>query len=88
MNPRNPTPPLEIESLLTADQRRVSIAEHAIFGESISLPAFDQFEDAIRPIRPAQTRSNRETSRLNALLDEIEVENLRSQSFEEKGGLI
>ena len=85
----HPTPPLEIESLLTADQRRVTVAEHGKFRESISsLAAFDQLEDAIRPFRAAQTRSNRETSRLNALLDDILVEQLRIGAFEETGGMI
>ena len=88
MNP-NPTPPLEIESLLTADQRRVvSVSEHAAFLEGISSPAFDQFEDAVGSFRPAQTRSKKQTSRLEALLDDLEVERLRAGAFEETGGRI
>ena len=75
--------PLEIESLLTADERRVSIAEHAQFRESISLPAFDQFEDAVGSFQPVQRRSEKQTSKLEALLDDLEIERLRSQAFEE-----
>ena len=84
MNPRNPTPPLEIESLLTADERRVSIDEHAQFRDSISsLAAFYQIDEAVACFRPIQRKSNREISRLDSIFDEILVEQLRSRSFEE-----
>ena len=69
--------------LVLSDERRVSIAEHAQFRESISSPAVDLIDDSIRPFRPAQTRSNREISRLDSIFDEILVEQLRSRSFEE-----
>ena len=84
MNP-NPTPPLEIESLLTADQRRVvSVSDHAAFLAGISRPvAFGQIDEAVECFRPIQRKSNREISRLDSIFDEILVEQLRSRSFEE-----
>ena len=49
--------PLEVELLLEADKRRVSIEEHAAFQSSLR--------------GPAQSRKEREASRLLNLLDEI-----------------
>jgi len=86
---------LEIEALVSADlrrdsdQRRVSVNQHAAFRQSIqSQPDFDEVDhEAGDPIHDhlPQTRSSRGSGRLFDILDDLLVEELRSQSYEERG---
>lgn len=69
-------PDLELDGLLTDDQRRVTVEDHAAFRGSISRPTdrFDEIDHAVADARPAQRRSDREVSRVLDILDELDRE--------------
>lgn len=67
--------PLEIEQLLSADERRprrLTVAEHEAFRRSLISPADDLDEIEVADIDPPQRRSEREASRVLNILDQLE----------------
>jgi hypothetical protein len=65
--------PLEVERLLTENQRRLTVEDHQAWRES-TFPAahhVDEIDLAVDAPGPARTRSQREVSRLLSILDEI-----------------
>lgn len=68
--------PLEIEGLLTEDQRRVTVDAHQAFRETLApSPAYDPVDElAADPVldRLPAYRSHDERSRLDAILDELD----------------
>jgi len=68
-------PKTEVEHLLTDDQRRWTIEEHAAWRESIAPKQdFDEIDEAAADIPgPVQLRKEREVSRLMSILDELET---------------
>ena len=68
-----PRVPLEVERLLSESQRRVSVADHQAFRESLATrPAFDDIDHAMAVDYPPERRSERETSRVLGILDELQ----------------
>ena len=66
--------PLEIECLLTPDQRRtITPEEHQAFREEVTPPPhdFDEIDEAAAMVNPTQRRSESQVNRVLELLDSL-----------------